>query len=234
MLESGHLSHVGLRRDLNEDTYHGDNQLGLWLIADGMGGQGGGERASALARETVVAEVSKGSALVAAILRADDKIRQASQRCHDSLPIGSTIVAARVQQESYEIAWVGDSRAYLWEHGRLLRVRQAPRPGALTTPAPGAEPAPERPQPQRNVATHTLGITDPSLLSVATTQGELQPGMQLLLCSDGLTEQVNDRTLAAILADTACSAQESVDRLVAAALESGGNDNITVVLVRCH
>jgi protein phosphatase len=91
-----------------------------------------------------------------------------------------------------------------------------------------------RAHPHRNVVTQALGVTDPAHLNVATTTGELRPGMQLLLCSDGLTEEVEDKGIARTLAFDDASAQECVDTLVAAALDGGGSDNITVILVRCH
>ncbi|HEY4555431.1 MAG TPA: SpoIIE family protein phosphatase, partial [Lysobacter sp.] len=75
---------------------------------------------------------------------------------------------------------------------------------------------------------------DPRNLNVESMTGELKPGMQLLLCSDGLTEEVDDGEIARVLSQNDCSAQECVDSLVAAALEGGGSDNITVVLVRSH
>jgi len=91
-----------------------------------------------------------------------------------------------------------------------------------------------RAHPHRNVVTQALGVTDPVHLNVATTTGELRPGMQLLLCTDGLTEEVDDRAIGRTLAFDDASAQECVDMLVAAALDGGGSDNITAVLVRCH
>ena len=96
MIEFGHLTHAGLRRELNEDTYYGDAELGLWLVADGMGGHEYGEVASALARETIVREVRQGTPLAQAIRIADEEIIRASRRRHDALPMGTTVVAARV------------------------------------------------------------------------------------------------------------------------------------------
>ena len=94
MIEFGHLTHVGLRRELNEDTYYGDTDLGLWLVADGMGGHEYGEVASALARETIVREVRDGTPLAQAIRIADEEIIRISKRRHDALPMGTTVVAA--------------------------------------------------------------------------------------------------------------------------------------------
>jgi len=234
MIEFGHLSHVGLRRQLNEDTYYGDGELGLWLVADGMGGHACGEVASALAREAIVREVRGGTPLPQAIRIADEEIIRASRRRNDSLPMGTTVVAARVQGHRFEVAWVGDSRAYLWRDGKLAQlsqdhsyVQELIAQGSLTVEQ-------ARAHPHRNVVTQALGVTDPAHLNVATMTGELRPGMQLLLCSDGLTEEVDERSLAQALAQADCSAQECVDTLVAAALDGGGSDNITALLVRCH
>src|SRR5690606_17057495 len=113
MIEFGHLTHVGLRRDLNEDTYYGDSELGLWLVADGMGGHEYGEVASALARETIVRETRQGTPLAQAIRIADEEIIRASRQRHDTLPMGTTVVAARIGNDRFEVAWVGDSRVYL-------------------------------------------------------------------------------------------------------------------------
>jgi len=233
MIEFGHLSHVGLRRALNEDTYYGDSDLGLWLVADGMGGHACGEVASALARETIVREIRDGKSLGQAIRVADEEIIRTSRRRNDSLPMGTTVVAARVQGNRFEVAWVGDSRAYLWRDGQLAQlsqdhsyVQELIAQGALTSEQ-------ARSHPHRNVVTQALGVTDPNQLNVESLTGELRPGMQLLLCSDGLTEEVDDRGIAATLRQDDCSAQECVDTLIAAALDGGGSDNVTAILVRC-
>jgi protein phosphatase len=233
MIEFGHLTHVGLRRELNEDTYYGDSELGLWLVADGMGGHEYGEVASALAREAIVREVRQGMPLALAIRTADEDIIRASHHRGDALPMGTTVVAARVAGRRFEVAWVGDSRAYLWRDGQLVQLSQDHSyvQELIGRGAISVEQA--RSHPHRNVVTQALGVTDPQQLNVETMSGELDAGMQLLLCSDGLTEEVGDTGISQVLSQLDCSAQECVDELVAAALDGGGSDNITVVLVRC-
>ncbi len=234
MIEFGHLTHVGLRRELNEDTYYGDSDLGLWLVADGMGGHEYGEVASALARETIVREVRNGKPLAQAIRIADEEIIHASKKRNDSLPMGTTVVAVRADDNRFEVAWVGDSRVYLWRDGKLAQLSQDHSyvQELISQGAISVEQA--RSHPHRNVVTQALGVTDPQDLNVETMSGELRPGMQLLLCSDGLTEEVEDGNISQVLSHTECSAQECVDGLVAAALDGGGSDNVTVVLIRRH
>ena len=233
MIEFGHLSHVGLRREHNEDTYYGDGELGLWLVADGMGGHEFGEVASALARDTIVREVRAGRPLAQAIQAADEEIIKHSRRRAEALPMGTTIAAVRVHNDRFEISWVGDSRVYLW-NGELRQISQDHSyvqelidQGAIT-----AEQA--RNHPHRNVVTQALGVTEPQSLKVETITGEFKTGMQLLLCSDGLTEEVDDVSIAQVLSKRDLSAQECVDQLIVAALDGGGSDNVTVVVVRRH
>lgn len=232
MIEFGHSTHVGLRREHNEDTYYADADLGLWLVADGMGGHEHGEIASALARDTLVREVGKGTELVRAIQLADEEIIRHSTRRSEALPMGTTIVALRVTENlQFEVSWVGDSRVYVW-NGELRQlsqdhsyVQELVDQGAITSEQ-------ARSHPHRNVVTQALGVTDPQSLRVESVRGELKPGMQLLLCSDGLTEEVKDSAIAAIVARQDLTPQECVDHLILAALDGGGSDNVTVILVR--
>lgn len=232
MIEFGHRTHVGLRREHNEDTYYADGDLGLWLVADGMGGHESGEVASALARDTLIREIAKGGSLVDAIELADEEIIQLSTSRAQSLPMGTTIAAIRVQGDQFDVAWVGDSRVYAMENGTLKQishdhsyVRELIEQGAIT-----AEQA--RTHPHRNVVTQALGVTDPQSLRVESLAGTFSPGKQILLCSDGLTEEVDDASIAAILKRDDLSAQECIDHLIVAALDGGGSDNITAILLR--
>ncbi|HWT16951.1 MAG TPA: Stp1/IreP family PP2C-type Ser/Thr phosphatase [Patescibacteria group bacterium] len=232
MIEFGHSTHVGLRREHNEDTYYADSELGLWLVADGMGGHENGEVASALARDTLVREIKAGEVLARAIQLADEEIIKHSNRRPQALPMGTTVAAVHVQGNQYEIAWVGDSRVYCAEDGEFRQlsqdhsyVRELVEQGAIS-----AEQA--RTHPHRNVVTQALGVTDPQSLRVETLKGTLSSGSQLLLCSDGLTEEVDDGDIARILSRTDLSAQECVDHLILAALDGGGSDNVTVILLR--
>lgn len=233
MIEFGHSTHVGLRREHNEDTYYADSDLGLWLVADGMGGHENGEVASALARDTLVREIKAGEPLARAIQLADEEIIKHSNRRPQALPMGTTVAAVRVQGNNYEVAWVGDSRVYGAHDGEFKQlsqdhsyVRELVEQGAIS-----AEQA--RTHPHRNVVTQALGVTDPQSLRVETLTGMLTPGSQLLLCSDGLTEEVDDGDIARVLSRADLSAQECVDHLILAALDGGGSDNVTVLLLRC-
>ncbi len=232
MIEFGHCTHVGLRREHNEDTYYADSQLGLWLVADGMGGHENGEVASALAREAVVREVGQGKTLSEAIQIADEDILAHSSKRTQALPMGTTIAAVHLKGDDFEAGWVGDSRVYMWNNGEFKQishdhsyVRELIEQGAIT-------PEQARTHPHRNVVTQALGVTDPQNLRVETVGGQLVPNSQLLVCSDGLTEEVDDSQIAAILDRQDLSAQECVDQLILAALDGGGSDNVTVLLLR--
>ncbi|CAM5607993.1 hypothetical protein RLIN73S_03696 [Rhodanobacter lindaniclasticus] len=121
IIELGHGTHVGLRRTRNEDTYHADASLGLFLVADGMGGHQHGEVASALVRDAMVERVGAGSGLVEAVNEAGERLLARTRPSFDLLPMGTTIAALRISGDDYEVAWVGDSRIYLWQRS-LRRV----------------------------------------------------------------------------------------------------------------
>ncbi|SFS19421.1 protein phosphatase [Dyella sp. OK004] len=233
MIEFGHGTHVGLRRTRNEDTYYADAGLGLFLVADGMGGHQHGEVASALVRDAMADLVTRGHSLVEAVRGADERLMAQAKGSRDALPMGTTIAALRLGANSYEVAWVGDSRIYLWQNG----LRQISHDHSLVQELVAAgtlDPAQAARHPQRNVITQALGITAVDQLHIGMARGTLEPGMCFLLCSDGLTEEVSDAGIARVVERRDLAAQECVDHLLLAALDAGGSDNITVILARAN
>lgn len=231
MIEFGHGTHVGLRRTRNEDTYYADASLGLFLVADGMGGHQHGEVASALVRDVVVDLVSQGHSLIEAVRGAAERLLAHTRHSFDVLPMGTTIAVLRVIGDSYEVAWVGDSRIYLWKK----ELRQISHDHSLVqalVEAGQLDPAQAAQHPQRNVLTQALGVTAIEQLHIGMARGQVESGMGFLLCSDGLTEGVSDASIARTMARTDLAAQECVDLLLLSALDSGGDDNITVLIVR--
>ncbi|MEP6898916.1 MAG: protein phosphatase 2C domain-containing protein [Rhodanobacter sp.] len=231
MIEFGHGTHVGLRRTRNEDTYYADAALGLFLVADGMGGHQHGEVASALARDTVVELTVAGRSLIEAVQAAGDRVLARARATSDLLPMGTTIAALRVTVDGYEVAWVGDSRIYMWKD----ELRQISHDHSLVQAlieAGQLDPARASQHPQRNVLTQALGVTASEQLHIGMARGPLASGMSFLLCSDGLTECVRDAAIAAVVARGDLASQECVDQLLLGALDGGGDDNITALLVR--
>lgn len=231
MIEFGHATHVGLRRTRNEDTYYADASLGLFLVADGMGGHQHGEVAAALVRDAVVDLVTRGRALAESVRAAGERLITHTRGKQDVLPMGTTIAVLRLTADTYEVAWVGDSRVYLWNR----QLRQISHDHSLVqelVEAGQLEAGRASRHPQRNVLTQALGITATGQLHIGMARGKLEPAMGFLLCSDGLTEGLGDQAIAGLVARTDLAAQECVDQLLLQALDHGGADNITAVLAR--
>jgi protein phosphatase len=227
MIEHGHATHTGLQRAHNEDSYWADSERGLWLVADGMGGPGRGEAASATALEATVTAIGAGISLEDAFRRAGAAILAHPGQRSTATPMGSTLAALKLDAGGFAAARIGDSRIYVWHDGRLARL-----PHAQAAPGVEVASAEQPPAPSRNRATQALGITPAHELDAHPVTGACVPGMQFLLCSDGITEELDDARIGAIVSRTDLAAQECVDHLLLAALEGGGRDNITAVLVR--
>lgn len=227
MIEHGHATHTGLQRAHNEDSYWADTEHGLWLVADGMGGLARGEAASAIALDTTVTAIGAGISLPDAFRRAGAAILAHPGQRSAAAPMGSTLAALKLGDGGFAAARIGDSRIYVWQDGKLARLPNA-RVAADAEVASAEQPS----GPSRNRATQALGITPTLELDAHPVTGSCIPGMQFLLCSDGLTEELDDARIGAIVSRTDLAAQECVDHLLLAALDCGGRDNITAVLVR--
>lgn len=221
---------VGCVRDLNEDSILA--QSGLWLVADGMGGHACGEVASAMAIKQISESFEKHRSLDNAIQSAHKQIIEAGQADVAQSGMGTTIVAMVGDSLYYQIAWVGDSRAYLWD-ARLAKLMQISEDHSLMVRLINAglitrEDAVNHPQ--RHMITQCLGSTEIDLVKVDTIERDWESGQQILICSDGLTDEVPDRLIAEIMG-AKISVSEKTETLVKTAKQAGGRDNISLIIV---
>ncbi len=225
----GEATDVGRVRDHNEDGYLVDDGLGLVAVADGMGGHRGGEVASATAIEALHASFAQHGGLRDAVIAANDAVLDRAKGDESLRGMGTTLTAGVLGDDgTLLIGHVGDSRAYHLRDGALSRVttdhslvEELIAAGELT------EDEAER-DPRRSMITRAIGLD--SNLVVDLIPVVLVPGDRVMMCSDGLTTMVSERAIAEVLvqqSDPAIAAQ----RLVDAANDAGGIDNITVLVL---
>jgi protein phosphatase len=238
-LESTSATDRGLIRPNNEDALLESAEIGLFAVADGMGGHAAGEVASRLAVEALRTEAANGQGsdnpadpLVRAFSTANIAIRRKGRSEPDKRGMGTTLTVLRFAPGTPDraiIAHIGDSRAYRLRAGRMAQltrdhtwVQERVDAGVLT-----AEQA--RSHPYSSILTRVLGTDDvvaPDIVAVAT-----EPGDVFLLCSDGLTGMISDSELEQIMREES-SLGGMAEQLLGTALERGGFDNVTLVLVR--
>ncbi|MBE7217956.1 MAG: serine/threonine-protein phosphatase [Caulobacteraceae bacterium] len=229
-------THVGKVRKLNEDALCDRPELGLWAVADGMGGHQAGDVASGLIVEALagVDDVSSGFALLEDVRRSIQRVnRTLIARAAVMAPgalIGSTVVSLVVYEDFYACLWAGDSRAYLLRDGRMEQVTRDHSRMQELIDSGSLSRLEARSYARSNVITRAVGVSD--RLALDMQQGPLQVDDLFLLCSDGLTGALDDRTIAAILNQP--SLETAADMLIARTLDQGARDNVTVVLVRCE
>jgi protein phosphatase len=243
-------SDPGLRRSSNEDSYCTRPDLGLYIVADGMGGHVAGEVASRVAveaiqvfiQETAGADKNRtwpfpfepalsleANRLKAAFRLANRRIASTIADSHDLRGMATTASALLTGPDGACVAHVGDSRVYVLRNGKLEQithdhswVEEQVRAGTMS-------PTAARQHPWRNVVTRALaGGEDPE---VDVTQVQPAQAERYLLCSDGLFSVVGDEQIAAILGDQSISLDEVCRRLVEAANTEGGPDNITALVL---
>jgi len=249
MIEYAADTHLGRVRTGNEDAFIADAALGLFAVADGLGGHQGGEVASRIAAETVAGFVRASSIdtnitwpegldpsisfesnqLRSATLLANRRIRQEAERQPEFAGMGSTFVATLLEREKAAFVCVGDSRLYRWRAGALTQLSEDDTWLASMLRA-GASPASLQSHGMRHMLTRALGSVP--TLDVKVQHTQFDRGDILLLCSDGLYGPIGDQGIARILEASGTSLVAAVAGLIDAANAAGGPDNITAVLVR--
>lgn len=231
------LTDVGVLRTVNQDAYYVDDPEGrFFIVADGMGGHAGGQEASQLATQAIqeyldekwTAAEESPELLKAALLRANQAILQDQRKHPERSDMGTTVVVVIFRDEQPWCAHIGDSRLYRLRGAKLEQITEdhtwvarAMRVGEIT-------PDQARVHPWRHVLAQCLGREDLQQIDVQPLQ--VQPGDRLLLCSDGLTEELSDQLIASHL-KTIRPCEKAASALVNAAKNHGGRDNITVVIV---
>jgi serine/threonine protein phosphatase PrpC len=228
--EHWHGSDLGRQRQGNEDNFF--VRAPLFVVADGMGGAQAGEVASEMAVKSFEPGLGEGApaeSLVRVIEGANRRIHDRSRTDEQRAGMGTTVTAAYVDEADVVVAHVGDSRAYLWRGGDLIRLtKDHSLVGELVARGKLTEEQAEA-HPQRSVITRALG-PEPNV-QVDVDVFPARAGDVFLLCSDGLTSMVNETKLKPIL-EGAETLEQGGRALIAAANEAGGRDNITVILFR--
>jgi serine/threonine protein phosphatase PrpC len=249
-IESCGATDIGRRRQLNEDSFLVDDDTGLYVVADGMGGHNGGEIASRLAVETVSAFIQRSrdsekltwpfgieptlsyssNRLRTAVLLANRRIWREADSSEEYTGMGTTIVAALAEDGHLCICSAGDCRAYRVHPGHIEQlttdhswVQAAYEAGVLRAEALHSHPL-------RSIVTRAVGASES--LEVDVLEQQVVLGDSFLLCSDGLHGMVADGAMLDIIRGTDARLDETVRRLISAANEAGGRDNITALMVR--
>lgn len=232
------LTDVGVKRKMNQDfVYASDQPVGnlsnLFIVADGMGGHNAGDLASRYTVETMVdyiegAEEKRPIPLLeGAVEAANRKVMEKAMTDKSLEGMGTTVVAATVLDDCLYVANVGDSRLYILDGTihQITRdhslVEEMVRAGQLNREE-------ARNHPEKNVITRAVGVKNK--IRIDFFDVGLYPGDKFLLCTDGLTNMVEDEDIYALVRKEA-SLETAARRLVAAANRNGGKDNISVVLV---
>ena len=238
MLKSYAITDIGRKRQLNQDfIYLSETPIGnlpnVFIVADGMGGHNAGDYASRCAVETVVDEIGASfeknpvRILGGAIEKANTLIRQKARENEAYSGMGTTMVAATFIGRYMEVANVGDSRLYVIRD----EIKQITQDHSLVEEMVrmgGIDKKSARNHPDKNIITRAIGARDD--IEADFFNMELQTGDMVLLCSDGLTNMIDDEEIYRILTEDG-SLENRVEKLVETANRNGGKDNISVIVI---
>ena len=239
MLKTFSITDIGRKRKVNQDfVYSSERFVGplpnLFLVADGMGGHNAGDYASRLAVETIV-ERSSGSletnplrVLDEAVQSANGLVRKRAQETPELQGMGTTVGAAVIDGRELYVANVGDSRLYIVNSGEIRQITKDHSWVEEMVRRGGIGKAEARNHPDKNIITRAVGAEE--TVRIDFFQVLLQEGDVILMCTDGLTNMLEDEEIRMTL-DGARDIVEKAQGLVRAANERGGRDNISVVLI---
>lgn len=232
-IEDASVSHVGVVRSANEDSHASVPWAGVWVVADGMGGHHNGQFASRTIADAVGATTppddleSACSAVAGAIHEANATIFARS--VEEGKQMGSTVVALVLRGSEFAVLWAGDSRAYVFREGQLIQLTRDHTQVEMMLERGLLTPEEAEDHPMKHVLARAVGVQD--VLELDAVRDEIASRDVFLLCSDGLHGVLDDAEIAALIREHGYAAGEV---LVAACLERGAPDNVTVTLVAAN
>lgn len=224
------FTHPGKVRSNNEDSFLMLPEMGIWAVADGMGGHNCGEVASAVGLMTLHRELASGAKLIEAIQRAHLEVKEQAFKNVEAQGMGMALVAIQIEAGRYQIAWVGDSRAYLWRNNGLRQLTKDHSYVQMLIDQGLIDEESAKAHPYKNVITQAIGSSDQEVVQVDVVEEKREKKDIVLLCSDGLTGQVPDSTIETILAGDG-SLDNKAEQLLTEALANAADDNVTLILL---
>ncbi|WP_211237695.1 PP2C family protein-serine/threonine phosphatase [Shewanella waksmanii] len=231
------ISHRGTVREINEDACLELTHLGVWVVADGMGGHAAGDVASQLVIDVMQQALSHCSReqvnqaiLVSALEESNRRLRQMSQQQFAGKVAGSTVVVLWIHQHQYHLLWAGDSRGYLYRGNQLTQVTKDHSQVNDMVDEGVLLPEEAEQHPLANVITRAVGVDD--YLCVDIKQGTLVNNDIFLLCSDGLNKELSDQEIANAIQPG--NIIDSGMALIHSSLVRNARDNVTCILVKSH
>jgi len=227
-------THVGLKRQINEDSILADTDGGLWVAADGMGGHEAGEVASAMVIDALRnlphgpdLDTFVGNA-VGVLHEVNGQLIGLARANGSDRTIGTTVVGVAVDAGEFRCFWAGDSRAYRFRDDGLIRLSRDHSLVQDLVDAGMLRPDEAEGHANSNVITRAVGVRE--IVDVEVIGGEALRGDHYIVASDGLTRVVNDQELALELRNG--SLDEVADRLIAKVLERGAPDNVSLIITK--
>ena len=227
-------TNTGRVRQINEDAFLDQGNIGLWLVADGMGGHARGDLASRLIVEAFEgmerpATLAEFAAEVRDRLkRAHHGVKQESSRFGTNQIMGSTVVAFLVFKRQWLCLWAGDSRAYLLRDGQLLQITKDHSVAQELVDLGKLRKEEMDQHPYANHITRAIGANP--ILVLDERSAELRDGDTFLLCSDGLNKELSDQEISSVM--ESYDPEDATQELIDLSLQNGGRDNVTVALIR--
>lgn len=225
-------SDKGRVRAFNEDSYLIDESLGLFIMADGMGGHQHGKTASQMACNIIQQQVQQNTDVSRAIQYAHSKIQQLSKDIASNRGMGTTVVVAKLTADkTLDIWWLGDSRAYQHKEGTLTllthdhsKVQELVDCEIITLEE-------AQRHPQRNIIARSLGMPALNEVEIDKVSMKLKPDTSILLCTDGLTNELNEHEISDWL-NTELNTQQKTESLISAVNQKQSRDNVSVLLLQ--